>query len=124
MSMDSYIASLCQQTVVYWANPVNDGFGHFTFDAPVERKCRWENKEQVVNDDKGKGLIYRSIIYLTEDVDTDGLLWLGELADLTPTQQANPHEIPDIMVIKRFEKTPSIYFDSNLRKAFLSPYMY
>ena len=37
----------CVETAVYWGNPQNDGYGGFTFDTPVEIKCRWEEKSEV-----------------------------------------------------------------------------
>lgn len=125
MSLIDHIEQLYTETIVYWGNPTNDGFGAFTFDDPVEIKCRWENKEQIVSKADEKAVIFRSIIFVLQDVDTDGLIWRGSLDDLTDTQEADPRNISDIMIIKRFEKTPAIRAqNSYLRKAFLSPYMY
>lgn len=125
MSIVNTIEALCVQTAVYWANPVNNGFSQFTYDAPVEIKCRWEEKDQIVSQPDEKAVIYRSIIFLLIDVDVDGLLWLGSLDDLTTIQKADPLKIENIMIIKRFEKSPEIRkTDKFLRKAFLSPYMY
>ena len=125
MSITSAIARMCKQDAVYWGNPQNDGYSDFTYDAAVEIKCRWEDKEQIVSKGDEKAVIFRSIIFLLQDVDTDGLLWLGSVDDLTSDQKLNPKELSGIMVIKRFEKSPEIKStDKFLRKAFLSPYMY
>jgi len=124
MEISNHIGTLCRQKAVYWGSPVNDGYGHYTFATPVEIKCRWDGKEQIVSKDDEKAVIFRSVIYVLQDVDTEGLLWLGELSDLTIAQKAAPHDITGIMIIKRFEKTPALRSRSYLRKAFLSPYMY
>lgn len=125
MSLLTNLEQLYKQDIVYWGNPVNDGFGSFTFDDPIELKCRWSNKEQIVADNNGKSEIYRSIIFVPQDVDLDGLIWQGTLDDLTDTHEADPRNIAGIMIIKRFEKAPTIRsYNTFLRKAFLSPYMY
>ena len=33
--------------ILYWGNPVDDGFGNYTFDDPVELKARWIEKTQL-----------------------------------------------------------------------------
>jgi len=127
MSIESYIASLCLQKAVYWGAPTNDGYGQFTFSPGIEIDCRWENKEQIVAQEMEKAVIFRSIIYVLQDLDTDGLLWLGTADAVGVAAIANPYTMTagGLMIVKRFEKTPSIRdVDQFLRKAFLSPYMY
>ena len=34
------------QTAVYWANPVPDGLGGYTYDDPEEVKVRWTDKQE------------------------------------------------------------------------------
>jgi len=124
MSIQSFIQSRCSQTAVYWANPTNDGFGHFTFDTPVEIDCRWQNRTQILSNSDGAAIISRAEVVVTQDLDEDGLLYLGSLTDLTTTQKANPRTVDTVAIIKRFEKTPALGSTTEfLRKAFLTPWL-
>jgi hypothetical protein len=107
---------------VYWGNPVNDGYGGFTYDAPVEISCRWEDKSQLISNAGGETILSRAVVFVLQDLDWDGLLWLGELTDLTVGQRADPKSLDSICVVKRFEKTPGLASTTVfLRKAFLTP---
>jgi hypothetical protein len=129
MGMEAFISSKCVQTAVYWGNPVNDGYGGHTFDDPVEIACRWEDKDQVVGTQVGGEvtggvLLSRSIVFVTQDLDEEGYLYLGSLDDLSVEQQANPKLVETAYIIKRFEKTPALGSTTEfLRKAFLTPYL-
>ena len=136
MGIEDIIIKSCTQTAVYWGNPQEDGEGGKTFDAPVEIYCRWEDKTQVLGllgeDDKGERNISRALVYLTQDVDVNGYLYLGALDDIYdayPTLESSdanidPHSINGCYVIKRFEKTPVMGSTTKfLRKAFLTPWL-
>ena len=128
MGIANVILQRCTQTAVYWGNPVNDGQGGFTFDDPVEIACRWENIEQVVSDAKGVMITSRALVFLTQDVDEEGYLYLGTLEDvydLTGDSSSggvdNPKDVEGAYIIKRFQKTPSLNGKEYLRKAYLTP---
>jgi len=123
-----------KQTAVYWGNPQPDGSGGFTFDAPVELSpsdnngVRWEDKKQILGligeDGHGERLLSRAVVYVLQDVDNNGLLYLGELADLNSVQKADPMTLEDICIIKRVEKTPLLGSTTEfLRKAYLTPWL-
>ena len=48
MGLISVLERQYKQDAVYWGNPQSDGSGGYTFDDPVEIKCRWEDIKQVV----------------------------------------------------------------------------
>ena len=134
MSIADFIASKCVQTAVYWGNPRNDGYNHFTFDEPVEISCRWEDKEQVLTENDGTKYLSRAIVFLTQDVDVEGRLWLGTLAQLENLYSDslgdssgvvyNPEDIENVCIVKRFEKTPGLGSTTDfLHKAFLTPWL-
>jgi len=124
MSLQSTITKNCTQTAVYWRNPVDDHYGGKTFDDPIEIKCRWEDKKQVIQNPDGTSMISRAVVIVLQDVDYEGLLYLTTLSSLTTSQKANPREIEDICIIKRFEKTPELGSSTNFyRKAFLTPWL-
>jgi hypothetical protein len=128
-NINNLLRRACKQTAVYWANPQDDGYGNKTFDDPVEIKCRWEDIRQVLgtvgeNTTTGYDIIPRAIVYLTQDVDEEGLLYLGTLDDLDSTQEDNPMTIEGICIIKRPAKIPSLGSTTDfLYKAFLTPWL-
>ena len=133
MSIEAMIARNCKQTAVYWGAPVNDGYGGFTFATPVEltpptNGVRWEEMHQVVTDAKGVELTSRALVFLLQDVDEEGYLYLGTLDDLydlagesSGSAINDPTAIVGTYIIKRFQKTPNMKGDGYLRKAYLTP---
>lgn len=103
------------QKCVYWGNPVNDGYGSYTFDDPVELDCRWVNTTDVVIDAKGNEVVTRASVQLSQDVVYLGRLWLGELDDLD--SDADPMVLGRQII--RFDKTPTVKADAWHRMAYL-----
>lgn len=129
MGIEATLIRSYKQTAVYWGNPKNDGFGHFTFDDPVEIKCRWEGMNQIVTDAKGNEITSRALVFVLQDVDEEGMLYLGTLDDLYDSAEdssfgalSNPKDIEGAFIIKRFQKTPALGSTTDfLRKAYLTP---
>jgi len=115
-----------KQTAVYWGNPVNDGYGKNTYDSPVEISCRWENVDQVVEENNvdGRKLVSRSVVYTDSDLDVEGVLFLGCLSDLTSEEKSDPSKKESAFIIKRVEKSPAIGSDDTyIIKAHLTPFI-
>jgi hypothetical protein len=122
MGITSLLTRQCKQVAVYWGNPVNDGEGGFTFDDPVELYCRWEEMKQVVTDNKGVEVSSRAVVYLLQDVDEEGMLYLGRLTDLSSAEEGDPKTVEGAYIIKRFEKTPALGSTTVfVRRAYLTP---
>lgn len=123
MGIEQRIKTLCTQTCVYWAPT---GFNAYTdpiFAAPVEVKCRWEEKQILFEDDKGNQLQAKAVAHVVSDVKNEGFLYLGTLTSLTTQQRSNPKNISSAYPIKRFDKSPSLTNPSEyVRKAYLTPY--
>jgi hypothetical protein len=121
-SMEFILNSRYNQYCVYWGNPKEGGVGKLSFDAPVEVKCRWEDMNQIVTDNKGVDHTSRALVFLPQDVDEEGMLYLGRLTDLTTVQKNDPYLLETAYIIKRFQKTPGLGSNSIfLRKAYLTP---
>lgn len=129
MNIATFIASKCTQTAVYWGSPTEDGYAGKTFADPVEIACRWEDKDQILGTQvggevTGSVLLSRSIVFVTQDLEEEGCLYLGTLTDLSSAQKANPKLVDTAYSIKRFEKTPALGSTTDfLRKAFLTPFL-
>jgi len=104
----------CVETCVYWGNPVNDGYGGYTFDDPIEIKCRWENKMEFNIGWMSTGfpanlLLSKASVMILQDVDLEGYMYLGSLDDFdSSVDTAKPIEINGAYPIHRFDKIPMV----------------
>lgn len=101
------LKKLYKQTAVYWGNPDPDGFGGCTFDDPVEIICRWDDVTKVISDGKGNVIISRAVVMVAQDVDEEGMLFLGTLDDLDSGQEDNPKSVSGAFTIKQVNKIPA-----------------
>jgi len=148
MGIETFIKQVCKQTAVYWGSPVSNGYGGYTYDDPVEIDCRWAKEQQLFESDNGIQLVSKAVVLLTEDVDMDGLLYLGTLdemwaslaGDSLPLLNENgnallaeddtpllaENEIPgsieeELAIIKKFTKVPALRSTTEfVRKAYLT----
>jgi len=99
----------CVEDCVYWGNPTPNGTGGYTFDDPVELKCRWEQIEEVLRDDKGNEKLSRVSVWLLQDVDEEGYLYRGTLDDSgLPSNPDDPRDIDGAEQIISFRKIPCL----------------
>ena len=122
MGIENIIQRACVQTAVYWGDPADDGYGGKTFGNgyPVEIDCRWEDTVQVVRDARGNEIICRALVFVTEDLDEQGYLYLGSLDDLDSSEEGDPMTVDGAYSIKRFDETPALYSTTEfVRKAYL-----
>ena len=94
---------LFNQTIVLWTTPVNNGYGGYTFAAPVEIQGRWEDKLTLnvsVNRDEQ---VDTAVIYTLATVEKENWVYLGNLTDLTTEQKANPKLIDTAYLVKGIE---------------------
>jgi len=112
------IKSMLKQTAVYWGNPVMDGYGKYTFDAAVELRVRWEDKQELFIDPQGDEVLSMSIVYVISDVDIGGYLYLGIETDLD-SNHTDPQIISGAFKIKQFGKLPTLSATQHLRQAWL-----
>jgi len=128
MSIAQIVARRLPQTAVYWGSPVSDGHGGFTYADPVEIVCRWEEMIQLVTDAKGKEVTSRATVFVSQDVDEEGVLYLGTLdslddyLDSSSGSYINPKDVDGAYEIKKFDKIPELNSAANfLRVVYLTP---
>jgi len=119
MSIATILRKNCNQTAVYWAAPVKDGYGGFTYGDPVEISVRWQDKTEIIMDSKGVEMISKAEVFTIQDVAEQGILYLGDLDDLDSTQEDDPATITGAHSIKRFEKSPTANGREFVRKVWL-----
>jgi len=106
MSIEKFIEKVSVQTAVYWGSPTNDGYGGKTFADPVEIDCRWEDRTDVLRTSAGNEVVSKAKVLVTQDLDEEGFLYLGELDDLDSAPI--PSEVDGAHKIVRFDKIPMI----------------
>jgi len=113
---------------VYWGSPQDDGYGGKVFANAKELAVRWEDKEQLIRQDDGIEISSRAIVYVLQDVDLEGMMYLGTLDDLYDISESsagalsNPKEFDKTYVIKKFEKSPALGSTTDfVRKVWLTP---
>lgn len=100
--MTNYINRNLRQTVTYWRPTGNDRFGGKTFAAPTTQLGRWEERTDLFIDRTGKETRSMARIYLTDDVELGGYLYLGTSSSTAPENVDGAYEIRD------FRKTPNL----------------
>ena len=108
MNIEAYMKMACKQTAVYWGTPVLVADASFTFAAPVEIACLWKEKITVITDKNGKEVVSKASVDVTQDLDDEGMLFFGELIDLTVAEKADPKTVPNAYEIMLFLKIPSL----------------
>ena len=101
------------QTLTYWGNPSPDGVGWFTFDSPASITGRWEDLQILFIDAQGQEQTSRSVVYLGQDVDVEGFLYLGTSTESDPKDQSGAFRI------RQFGKIPNIKGTEYERVAYL-----
>jgi len=124
--IENLVKKFTVQKCVYWGTPVSDGKGGFTFAAPVELDCRWEDKLELKEDYNGNKISSQASVLVNQDIDRRGFLMNITLADLNTLATAtgksisNPREFADAFIVIQFEKIPMVFSDNDfVRSAFL-----
>lgn len=109
-------------TAVYWSSPTPRQDGSSAYAAPVEIKCFWKDGSHLVADRDMKEVSIKAMVYVSQDLDEQGMLFLGVLTDLTTAQRADPRKISRAYEITQFLKTPSLYLKNQYNRcAIISP---
>lgn len=108
MSIFEVLARAAVSTAVYWAAPSLDEYGTRFYPTPEEIKVRWEDRTELVIERGGEKWTSSSQVYVLQDVDLDGYLYLGELLSLDPSGQDNPETVAQAKRIRRVDKITSL----------------
>jgi len=106
------------QTAIYWGAPINNGYGGFTWEEPEEIECRWEDSTKVILTAKGEEETSHAEVQVKQDVDENGMLFLGSLDDLDSDQIDDPVGAGAHRIL-RFDKVPTIDGLHFYRKVYL-----
>ena len=113
------IAKWLNQTAVYWGTPVYGGAGGRTFAEAAEISVRWEDKQEVYRDQAGAEHTSSAVVFVNEDLDLGGYLFLGELTDLASDELLQPQTVAAAREVRYVGKVPSVKADMFVRKVML-----
>lgn len=115
------ISRLLKQTIVYWAPGATDVHGDTAWSTGEELTGRWEDINEVVTNKEGKDELASSVVYLNGDetVVMDGRMYLGELADLSSSQDDDPRIVATAQRIISIKKSPGVRNRDTLLKIWL-----
>ena len=140
MGFAEFIEKTLVQTAVYWGNPVADGYGGYTYDAPIEIDCRWQSKKERIAVQQGTSAnseedISNAQIYVKQDLNEGAFLYLGTLAEFIGGSTTwndggvwddariwaeTPEVVGGSFKIKKFEKSALLKSTTDyIRKAYL-----
>lgn len=108
MSIATFLKRITNDTAVYWPTPVPAADGSNTFGSPIEIRCFWEATTNLILEIDSKEIQAQARVHVVIDLAEQGMLFHGELSDLTNPQQSDPRKAPRAYEIKKFIKTPSL----------------
>ena len=82
-----------RQTITYWAPTNRDAYGKTQFAAPVQLQARWEDKVQVIQNQRGQEVVSKARVYLSEGIETFGYMYLGSSNATDPMVLEGAQEI-------------------------------
>lgn len=91
-----------KQTATYWAAPVQNGFGGYSFSAPVQFLVRWEERREQFINLQGKEEHSKAVVFVPQPVDEGGYLFLGE------SDAPDPTEVSGAYYIQGIRRTPDL----------------
>jgi len=93
------------QTATVWQNPVSDGWGSFTYDAPREVLARWDDTAVLFRDRAtGSEVVSQSVVHVKTE---EGIKEGDMIAYGDQTAFTNPYEI-QAWVIKNVQNIPNL----------------
>lgn len=90
--------ALLQTPVTYWAAAAPDGFGGFTYAAPVPLLVRWQDKRDTFQDAQGEEFISDAIVYTSTALLENGWMFRGVSVLTDPQAQAGAYRIRRIQL--------------------------
>lgn len=102
------------QTLTYWGNPQPQGYGGFSYDAPVQISGRWQDSDALVRDERGQQIRAESEVFVSQAVEPGGYLAVGEHTE------PNPLDVPEARRIAMPSNINSISGRFRTRKAYMA----
>lgn len=114
----SRFSRFLKDDVVYFAPGAVQANGQYAYAAPVVLKALWLEATEEFLDRNGAKQVSKTVVFLPQDVQLLGVLWLGTIADLT--SESEPFMNPGAYEIRGFTKAHRLRKTTDfVRAAFL-----
>lgn len=87
------------QTATYWGNPVSDGMGGNSYNAPKTLAVRWQEQLELFKSPSEESRTNKAKVWVGEKVDIGGYLLLGTSNETDPTVLNNAFKISNYVEI-------------------------
>jgi hypothetical protein len=111
------ITKMLKQTAVYWEKTGVDDYGQPTWAAPIEIRCRWEDRTEEFVSPEGTREASMAVVYVGQDVVVGGVLMLGLLG--SSVDENDPKANLGAWEIRSFSKLPDLKAKQFLRTVML-----
>jgi len=111
----SIISRMRKQKAVWWQRLAADRYGAFSYAAPVEIDCRWDDANENYITPQGEQATSQALVYIDRVMALGDRLLLGEMDSTTPD---NPLDVQSYE-IKRIDTNPNFRATEFLRVAYL-----
>ncbi len=113
------VERFCVQTAIFWRNIGSNGMGGFTFEAPVDIKCRWDGKSEIRMGGTGQQYASSTSVLTNHEITEGDYLCLGSLSTFIVVP-VNPLEVQGAYPIRQVDKIPMVRkTDEFVRTAYL-----
>jgi len=120
--IERYIKRISKDKAVYWPSPTPREDGSNSYGAPIEINCFWKDGFQSIPDRDMREVSVKALIYVSQDLDEQGMLYKGRLQDLTAAEKADPRLVERAYEITKFVKTPSLHLRNQYnRQVYIAP---
>ena len=105
-----------RDSITHWPLTGSDGFGGFTFGAPILLKGRWQDKNEVFITPNNEEVVSAAIVYLNTDIAEGDYLAQGDHATVPI---ANPATLSTAHRVRNYGRSTDLRGLVALRKAWL-----
>ena len=113
----SIIKKMRKQQATWWERSATpDKWGRFTYSAPVQIDCRWDDVGVEFRDPKGQTVMSNSVVF------PDRILSIGDMLKEGAVESDEPEDPTTVTAayeIQRFDKTPNFRATETLFTAYL-----
>jgi hypothetical protein len=100
------------QKCTYWTS-TPDGFGGYTYGAPLVIDCRWQEAAEKFLGMRGLEEISRAVVFIDHDMNVNDWVYLGE------TVAADPSLVEGAFQVRAFRSVPDLRAIKKVRKVML-----
>lgn len=106
-----------RQTAIVWRRLTPDQYGQFTYGAPFQIACRWDDVDDNYTDAKGQINVSTTTMFPDQQLAIGDKAIQGELDSTIPL---DPNLLAGVVEIKRFSIIPNFRNTENLYEALMA----